>query len=74
MIEATLAERYRVPFGADWNCLPPLPAAAYPFLGYTVQVTWQDGWVCTWHVESLPDITLLEEMRPGVLSVHYSAD
>jgi hypothetical protein len=73
MFDAVLDARARTPW-PECNLLPPLDPAAYPFRGYTVHVTWQDGWLCRWHTDSIPDVTLLEEQRPGVLYWHYSAD
>src|SRR4029450_8134286 len=52
----------------------PKEVSASAFQGYTIIVSWQDGWSCRWHGDSIPDVTQLEAMRPGVWSVTSAAD
>ena len=56
------------------NRLPLIPPEAYPFRGYTVRVSWHDGWTFRWHTDAIPDEGSLEEARPGVRFLTYSAD
>jgi hypothetical protein len=71
--ECLCAERERTRW-PERNWLPPIADEAYPFLGYTVTVSWQDGRTFRWHVESIPDQGQLEAMHSGVRLLTYSAD
>jgi hypothetical protein len=72
--EQQLAHRDATPFGTDWNRLPRIPAAAYPFRGYTVSVWWNDGHGMCWHADDVPDQGSIEEVFPGIRLLTYSAD
>ena len=67
-------ERYAVPFGTDWNVLPPRPEASYPDLGYTAYVYWSSGWAVAWHTDSPPDFCSIADLLPGIRQCGYSAD
>jgi hypothetical protein len=69
-----LAYRDSVPYGTDWNLLPPIPDSAYPFLGYTIKVWWEDGHGFYWHADDIPDRSSIEEVYPGIRLLTYSAD
>jgi hypothetical protein len=69
-----LAQRHAAPFGTDWNRQPLLPDSAYPFLGYTVKVSWEDGHGFCWHADAVPDQGSIEAVYPGIRLLAYSAD
>jgi hypothetical protein len=78
MLEATLDERYGYALLVEqWAWTPWIDRSLLgtrPFCGYGVTVIWQDGVVCDWHADSLPDVTGIAEVRPGVLSMLYALE
>jgi hypothetical protein len=78
MLEATLDEVYGYErllqqwASTPWHEHHQLPQR--PFCGYGVTVIWRDGFVCDWHADSLPDVTGIAEVRPGVLSMLYALE